>query len=794
MKDWLIVSSRQVIRLLLILAVLILYVAVPRSIRVEAATFAQLGGWALDFNGTDAYVTFGPATSLGLQIFTLETWFRRDGPGQTTTTGVGGITDGIPLIAKGRDESDGSNLDLNYFLGIRESDDVLVADFEQGPGGQGVLGKNYPVAGVTPIINGRWYHAAATYDGTTWRLYLNGNLEAKVYVGQPPRSDSIQHASLATAMDSNGTPAGFFDGALDEVRIWGVERTRDEIRASMNSEISGPQSGLVARWGLNEGSGTTVVSSSDPPIAGTVVGTGYVWAEGAPFNLPVNHPPNQPTDEDPADGAPGVSTSPDLEVEISDPDGDDTTVTFYGKVASAGPAQDFVLVVLPDTQKYTSQIDGGTPEMFISQTQWIVAHRVLSNVVAVTHLGDIVENGDLYEIEWQHARDAMYLLDDPNVPYGLVVGNRDNLLGTTTYFNQYFGITHFTGRSYYGGHFGSNNNNHYVLFSSGGLDFIMIHLEHDGTPDPLVLNWADGLLKTHRHRRAIVVSHYIIETGGQGIFSVQGRAIYDVLKDNPNFFLMLCGHISGEGRRQDIYNGNTVYSLLSNYQSRPNGGGGLLRIMQFSPANNLIRIRTYSPWTNEYENDWNSQFELPYNMARSGFQVIGTNTGVASGTETSVEWPSLAYATAYQWYVTVDDGEVVTTGPVWTFTTSRPAVAVAKAPDAASAHVGQTITYTYRVTNTGEVTLKGVQAYDDRLGVVPLSTDRLTPNQVATGTLTHTVREEDLPGPLVNRVVVTGTVVGAGVVSASHTAQVEVIPLTPIPKREHIYLPIVRRE
>ena len=73
---------------------------------------------ALDFAGTNGYVTFGPAPSLGLAQFTLECWFRRDGAGTTTTTGTDGIEDAIPLVTKGRGEAEAGTVDINYFFGI----------------------------------------------------------------------------------------------------------------------------------------------------------------------------------------------------------------------------------------------------------------------------------------------------------------------------------------------------------------------------------------------------------------------------------------------------------------------------------------------------------------------------------------------------------------------------------------------------------------------------------------------------------------------------------------------------
>ena len=77
------------------------------------------------------YVSFGAAPGLGAANFTVETWFRRDGAGVSTSTGTGGV-DAIPLVTKGRAEGENSTVDMNYFLGIRASDGVLVADFEEG--------------------------------------------------------------------------------------------------------------------------------------------------------------------------------------------------------------------------------------------------------------------------------------------------------------------------------------------------------------------------------------------------------------------------------------------------------------------------------------------------------------------------------------------------------------------------------------------------------------------------------------------------------------------------------------
>ena len=313
---------------------------------------------AIQLGGTNAFVTFGAAPGLGAQKFTLETWFRRDGAGVATFTGTGGVT-AIPLVTKGMAEVDNNNnRDMNYFLGIRSSDNVLVADFEDM-----AAGLNHPVAGTSAIASdGVWRHAAATYDGATWRLYLNGVLEATLLVGNfTPRFDSIQHAALGTALNSagvvtSGQTAGFFNGVLDEARIWSYARSPQQINRGRLLEIAVPAPGLLARWGLNEGSATAVSDSSGHAISGTISGSNWSWVAGAPFT-------GSNTNPSAADDS--VTTDEDTAATItvlgndSDPDGDALTI------AAVGAAAHGTAVAHPDgTITYTPAANFNGPDSF----------------------------------------------------------------------------------------------------------------------------------------------------------------------------------------------------------------------------------------------------------------------------------------------------------------------------------------------------------------------------------------------------------------------------------------------
>jgi hypothetical protein len=387
------------------------------------------------------------------------------------------------------------------------------------------------------------------------------------------------------------------------------------------------------------------------------------------------NPANIAPQADKLTASPAGDAAATLSLHATDANKDTLDVTFHGrKQARSGP--DFQVVLLPDTQYYTMKKHGGTPEMFNAQTEWIARNAKARNIAFVLHLGDITDTGDVYEEEWQIASKALYRLEDPalsglpeGVPYAVAVGNHDQRKkgtdgklfergGGALLYNKYFGVNHFSGKSYYGGHYGDDNNNYYALFDAGAEKFIVLSLEY-GRParDSALLEWAAGLLKKHADRHAIVITHATVFPGVPGAFQADGGAVHEALKACKNLMLIVGGHTTGEGHRTDTRDGATVHSIVQDFQFDRQGGNGFLGILTFSPRENHIRVATYSPFADRWRTDPAAQYTLEYNFGThiEPFAKIGT-AKVRSGDTPACRWEGLEPHSDYEWFAEISDG------------------------------------------------------------------------------------------------------------------------------------------
>jgi len=324
---------------------------------------------------------------------------------------------------------------------------------------------------------------------------------------------------------------------------------------------------------------------------------------------------------------------------------------------SANPfSENFTIVVLPDTQFYSSSY----PSIFENQTEWIVQNENEKNIVFVTHLGDIV---DTYtdNIQWQNADNAMSILDN-KVPYTVLPGNHD-MFGNSSapIYENYFPASRYENYSYWGGSYdpssansSSPSMNNYQLFSWGGMDFITLSLQYEPPAD--VLSWADNVLNNYSNRRAIISTHSYLNPDGS-LTDTGGSEIYDrVVVPENNVFLVLCGHMTESCTRIDNLGGRLVYQLLSDYQDLSNGGNGYLRIMEFAPSENKIYVKTYSPYLDNYMTDSTNQFELSYSWELLAPSLISpkNNEELVDNTPT-FEWTSVTTPGGVTYQIQISD-------------------------------------------------------------------------------------------------------------------------------------------
>ncbi|MEN6337989.1 MAG: alpha/beta fold hydrolase, partial [Phycisphaerales bacterium] len=98
---------------------------------------------------------------------------------------------------------------------------------------------------------GKWFHLAATYDGGTIVAYANGER-----IGDQAASGkmAIDKADLFIGKgDPEFSGGEYFNGEIDEVRLWNVARSEQEIRKTMNGRLTGQEQGLVAYWNFDDG-------------------------------------------------------------------------------------------------------------------------------------------------------------------------------------------------------------------------------------------------------------------------------------------------------------------------------------------------------------------------------------------------------------------------------------------------------------------------------------------------------------------------------------------------------------
>lgn len=196
--------------------------------------FAQNNGLQLD--GINDYVSI---ENLGdefanMNSFSVEFWMKADYTEQSSSVRTSIFAINRPA---------GENRFLIILGGLVNQDGLLMI-YDQTAGS----GPRY--VGSDIVGDGECHHIAYTYDGVNGSVYIDGVL-MDVHI---PTYDftSDDRFSIGQEWD-NQTPSQFYNGWIDDLRIWNYSRSNIETANDMHADLNGDEPGLLAIYKMNQG-------------------------------------------------------------------------------------------------------------------------------------------------------------------------------------------------------------------------------------------------------------------------------------------------------------------------------------------------------------------------------------------------------------------------------------------------------------------------------------------------------------------------------------------------------------
>jgi hypothetical protein len=221
----------------------------------NGATWVSDGkiGGALSFDGINDYVQFSSPV-LNVPPYSVCAWVKASSLPNSYIINNGGQT---------RDS-------YGFFLMVQPANPANGWEF-----GAVVQGGNQLQVAYSPASTGNWYFLVGTWDGSPEsnhvKLYVNGAPIGTYLSGGPWPTGPANNLRMGVA--SNILQA-FFNGILDEVRIYNRVLTQDDITTLYGQ--GNQNAGLVGYWSFDEGSGTIAHDTSGFGNDGTIVGASWV--------------------------------------------------------------------------------------------------------------------------------------------------------------------------------------------------------------------------------------------------------------------------------------------------------------------------------------------------------------------------------------------------------------------------------------------------------------------------------------------------------------------------------------
>lgn len=229
----------------------------------------------LNFDGVDDHVSFKNNYRLNSGAFSIETWIKSEASSSNRQT----------IFSKR------INFNTNHGYDLTLVNNTISFNWN-----------NSSITSNHAITTGRWYHVAVTFDGFNYKLYIDGIQVQNPVSGSNPNSNNNSIFLLGARYRTTQPPTDLFNGWMDELRIWNLNLTPEQIRQMMNQEIKntgGNVEGAIVPLtvpGLSWSNldGYYQMNKATDIVSGNVIGKSLTPIQGRLINIGTPQPETAP--------------------------------------------------------------------------------------------------------------------------------------------------------------------------------------------------------------------------------------------------------------------------------------------------------------------------------------------------------------------------------------------------------------------------------------------------------------------------------------------------------------------